>query len=181
METEKTVVKFYINEKCVSFIIWHVCIIKSSNLFRTRKAALKVCTFVRFLIITFLIIILCPEYSYLEWIRVFFSFLNRRWAVFLADKRLQLCTCAQPVTALCWHCPGWRWVRMTGHQMPFHLQLIFKRKCPSLDKWELDAAITFWLTFSLSMRRRAMIELSHASCTAPCPYYNHYDHTGVPR
>lgn len=47
-----------------------------------------------------------------------------------ADKGLQLPYLCPPVMALCWYGPWWRWLRMTGSQMPFHLQLIFQRKCP---------------------------------------------------
>lgn len=47
-----------------------------------------------------------------------------------ADKGLQLPYLCPPVMALCWCGPWWRWLRMTGSQMPFHLQLICQRKCP---------------------------------------------------
>ena len=43
----------------------------------------------------------------------------------------------------------------------------FWTQTPALDKWERDAAITSRLTFSLCMRRRSVMELSHASCLAP--------------
>lgn len=77
-----------------------------------------------------------------------------------ANRRSCSSACS-PVTTLHLDLQGWMWLRMTGSQMPFHLQL-------GLDKWEQGTAITAKLTFRLC----SLIELSHTSCLASF-YHSH--------
>lgn len=90
----------------------------------------------------------CPWYKYLEWICDFYS----RW------EALPLAYCYGSVLISA----RMKVTEDDRQQNAFSPAADFLTQTLSLDKWERDAAITLRLTFSLCMRWRSVMELSHA-------------------
>lgn len=96
------------------------------------------------------------------------SFVRR--AAFLLIRGCSSCTCA----LLSWLCADmvhdegdWGW---QAAKCLFTCSWLSNANALVLDKWERDAAIMPRLTFSVCMRQRSVMELSHASCSGPHHY-----------
>lgn len=93
-----------------------------------------------------------------------------RWAAFLLIRGCSFRTCA----LLSWLCADmvhdegeWGW---QAAKCLFTCSWFANANAPVLDKWGRDAAITPRLTFSVCMRQRSAMELSHASRSGPHHY-----------